>query len=355
MSMKDAEVAVIGAGLVGLACAAELARRGRSVVVLEMHAGVARETSSRNSGVIHAGLYYPPGSLMAATCVEGRGLLYARCERDGIPHRKVGKLIVATGEEEEATLETLRERGLANGAGDLEMVDPARCEPDVRATAGLFSPESGIVDVHRLAESYAAEAVTYGADLCFHTRVCALAHDGRWLLETEGAGGETYDLHVEALVNAAGLAADVIARRAGVDVPRHHPCKGDYFTLRGHRTKHLVYPVPVPAGLGVHVTLDLGGGYRAGPDTEYVETPRYDVDPAKAEVFAAALRRYLPNVTASDLTPDFAGIRPKLHGPGEPKADFLLHFERDAVHLLGIESPGLTASEALARRVADAL
>ena len=353
--MHDADVAVVGAGVVGLACAAELAARGRSVVVIERHEGAARETSSRNSGVIHAGLYYAPGSSMAAACTEGRELLYARCRRDGIAHRKTGKLVVATTPEEEETLEALLARALENGAGTVARVDPAAHEPLVRARAAIFSPESGIVDPHELAASYAAEARARGAEIVFRTRVVGLAHDGRWRVSTEGADGAPYELRAGALVNAAGLRADHVARLAGADAPAHRLCKGDYFSVRGPRTRHLVYPVPVHAGLGVHVTLDLGGGFRAGPDTEYVDEPRYDVDPGKAPAFAAALRRYLPHVSEQDLSPDYAGVRPKLYGPGEPKADFLLLQENDAVHLLGIESPGLTASEALARRVADRL
>lgn len=348
-------MAVIGAGVVGLACAAELAKRGRSVVLVEQHAGIARETSSRNSGVIHAGLYYTPGSLKARTCVEGRALLYARCAREGIAHRNVGKLVVATNREDEGVLETLRTRGLENGAGDLEMVDPAEREPDVRACAALFSPASGIVDGHGLAESYANEARRHGAEIVLRTRLRGLSRGRTWHVDTEGPDGEAFELRVETLVNAAGLHADRVAALAGADAPRHRFCKGDYFTLRHRPTRHLIYPVPVHAGLGIHVTLDLGGGFRAGPDTEYVEEPRYDIDAGKAEAYAEAIRRYLPRVRADDLTPDFAGIRPKLNGPDEPARDFLLLAKDDAVHLLGIESPGLTASEALARCVADAL
>jgi L-2-hydroxyglutarate oxidase LhgO len=305
--------------------------------------------------VVHAGLYYAPGSLKARTCVEGRGLLYARCARDRIAHRKIGKLVVATHREEEGILEALRLRGLANGAGALEMVDPAEREPDVRASAALFSPTSGIVDVHGLAESYAAEAKRHGAELVLRTHVRGLSRGRTWHVDTEGPDGEAFELRVESLVNAAGLDADRIAALAGADAPRHRFCKGDYFALRHRPTQHLIYPVPVHAGLGIHVTLDLGGGFRAGPDTEYVEEPRYDVDALKAEAYAEAIRRYLPRVRASDLTPDYAGIRPKLNGPDEPARDFFLLAKDDAVHLLGIESPGLTASEALARIVADAL
>lgn len=356
----DVDVAIIGAGIVGLACAAELARGGRSVVVLERHAGPVRETSSRNSGVVHAGLYYEPGSLMAETCVEGRELLYARCERDGVAHRRVGKLVVATTSEELAILEELLARGLDNGAGELTIVeDLARHEPTIRAIAALHSPRSGIVDVHELARSYAAEARAHGADITYRTTVLGFApRASGWTLETR-SHGERFDLGAATVVNAAGLCADSIAELAGVNVEaagwRLHPCKGSYFTLAArHRTGHLVYPVPAQAGLGVHVTIDLGGGLRAGPDAEYVETLDLDVDAKKAPRFARALQRFLPEVRAADLSPDFAGIRPKLHRPGEPRRDFVISSHPDTpamVHLVGIESPGLTASEAIARRV----
>jgi L-2-hydroxyglutarate oxidase LhgO len=363
----DVDVAIVGAGAVGLACAAELARAGREVVVLERHEGPARETSSRNSGVIHSGIYYPTGSLKARSCVEGRELLYARCARDAVPHRKTGKLIVATTEDEIPVIEGLRSRGLDNGAGDLALIDAAelrRREPRVRAVAALWSPESGIVDVHGLCDSYTAEATAHGASVVYHTDLLALepANDG-WRLETRGPDAERFTLVAGAVINAAGLACDRVAELAGIDVDaagwRLRYAKGDYFGIAprlGRITEHLVYPVPVHAGLGVHVTMDLGGVFRAGPDAEYVETPTYDVDPTKAGAFAAALRRYLPEITEDDLAPDYAGVRPKLYGPDEPPRDFVLE-ERPAglVHLIGIESPGVTAAESLARRVAKRL
>lgn len=362
------DVAVIGAGVVGLACAATLAREGHEVVVIDRHDGPVRETSSRNSGVIHAGLYYPPGSLQAETCVEGRELLYARCRRDGVAHRKTGKLIVATHEGERAALESLFFRGRENGAGALRLLDASevqRLEPRVRAVAALRSPESGIVDVHGLASSYLAEASAHGASFAYRTTVEALephASEG-WLLATRDADGARFPVHATWIVNAAGLEADRVATMAGLDVDalgwRIRPCKGDYFVLAarlGALASHLVYPVPGHAGLGVHLTMDLGGTYRAGPDAEYVAAPRYDVDAHKAHTFGEALRRYLPEVRDEDLAPDYAGVRPKLFGPGERRRDFVLEERpRGLVHLVGIESPGLTASEALARRVARIL
>jgi L-2-hydroxyglutarate oxidase LhgO len=361
---------VIGAGVVGLACAAALARRGLRVVVLERNAAPARETSSRNSGVVHAGLYYPPESLKARACVEGRRLVFERCARSGIAHRRVGKLVVATEQAELAPLDAIRRRGLACGAGALEWIDArelARREPRVRALAAVWSPESGIVDAHELASSFQAEAESHGASVVTRTRVIGLVRRGSlWRVETAGADGAAHAVEAPWVVNAAGLEADRVAALAGLDVDalgwRIRPCKGDYFALApalGAVTRHLVYPAPSPssAGLGVHVTMDLAGRYRLGPDAEYVDAPRYDVDPARAEAFARAAARYLPGIEAAQLSPDIAGVRPKLQGPGEGFRDFVLE-ESSArgapgmIQLVGIESPGLTAAPALAERVA---
>lgn len=363
----DVDVAILGAGVVGLACAATLARAGRSVVVVERHEGYGRETTARNSGVVHAGLYDEPGSLKALTCVEGRERLYARCARDGVPHRKTGKLVVAASEDEVPALEALMRRGTDSGAGALELIDARevrRREPRVRAVAGLVSPESGIVDAHALCASYAAEASAHGAAFAYRTEVERIEPEGeRVVLATRSSGGERFTLSARALVNAAGLGADRVAALAGADVDalgwRLRYCKGDYFAIAprlGALTRHLVYPLPGHAGLGVHVTMDLGGAYRAGPDAEYVSAPRYDIDPGKAPAFAEALRRYLPAIDDRDLSPDYAGVRPKLYGPGEPARDFVIEeHPRRCIQLIGIESPGLTASEAIALRVAALL
>jgi L-2-hydroxyglutarate oxidase LhgO len=367
----DADVLVVGAGAVGLACAAALARRGREVLVLERHGRMAQETSSRNSQVIHAGLYYPPGSAKARLCVEGRERLYARCHAEGIPHRALGKLVVATRQEEIATLEALLVRGSANGAPGLAIVDEAevrRREPDLRAVAALLSPRTGVVDAHALCLSYAAEAEAHGARLLMRTEVLAVeAAAGHLRVEARGADGQTGRVRCGAVVNAAGLSADHVAARAGLDVDalgyRQHPCKGDYFALAPGaplRVHGLVYPVPGAAGLGIHASVDLGGRIRFGPDACYVERVHYDVDPAKARRFAEAASCYLPGLRAEWLTPDGAGVRPKLQGPDEPFRDFVIAEESarglpGLVNLLGIESPGLTAAEAIAREVADRL
>lgn len=367
----DSDVVVIGGGVVGLAAAAALARAGRSVVLVERHGGFAQEITSRNSEVIHAGIYYPEGSLKALLCVAGREALYARCERLGIPHRRTGKWIVATRDAEIATLERLQRVGTANGAPGLRMLEGgeiARGEPHVRAVAALESPATGIVDGHALCLSLAAEAEQHGALIALHTEVEAIAsRAGGYRLETRSAEGEVAALHCAAVVNAAGLAGDAIAALAGIDPEargyRLHPCKGDYFALApgaAISVKRLVYPVPVQAGLGVHATLDLGGRVRFGPDTTYVDDLDYRVDPAKAAVFAEAVQRYLPGLRCEWLAPDYAGIRPKLAGPGEAFRDFVVAEESAAglpgfVNLIGIESPGLTASLAIGDRVVELL
>ena len=368
---RDADVVVVGGGVVGLAVAAALARAGREVWLLERRAGLGQETTSRNSEVIHAGLYYPEGSLKARLCVAGREALYARCARHGIPPRRLGKLVVAVADEEIAALEALRARGTANGAPGLTLLDAAELrarEPAVRGVAALWSPETGIVDAAALCASFAAEAEAHGALLSLRTEVVAVERAaGGWSGEARDATGERSRFACAAVVNAAGLDADALAARAGFDVDargyRIRPCKGDYFALAPRaplRLATLVYPLPAGAGLGVHATLDLGGRIRFGPDAEYVDRPAYAVDPAKAAAFATAVQRYLPDVRAEWLVPDQAGVRPKLAGPGEGFRDFVVAEESAAgfpgfVNCLGIESPGLTAAPAIAERVAELL
>ncbi len=364
---QEPEVAVIGAGVVGVACGAALARHGPRVVLLERHTSPGQETSSRNSQIIHAGLYYPTDSLKARCCVEGRERLYTRCQEYNIPHRRTGKLVVAAEVHEQHALERIAELGTANGAGALELLDGAeirRREPRVHACAGLWSPESGIVDAHQLLSSYQAELESHGSEVVFRTRVEGLTRDGDlWRVDTRNDRDEPFELQVPWVVNAAGLEADRIAALAGLDTVelgyRVWPCKGDYFSVApslGALTRHLVYPVPGQAGLGIHVTLDLGGRFLLGPDVEYVDRISYDVDPAKAERFADAVRRYLPEISAEHLSPEMAGIRAKLQAPGESFRDFVIAEESahgcpGLVSLLGIESPGLTAAGAIAERV----
>jgi L-2-hydroxyglutarate oxidase LhgO len=368
----DVDVVVVGAGVIGLACAASLSQRGDSVLIIERHALPGQETSSRNSGVIHAGLYYPAGSLKARMCVRGRELLYARAARRGIAHNKLGKLVVASEPEEVPKLEALLETATKNGAPGLRWLDRAevaREEPALRAQAAMFSPETGIVDAHELMADYRAEAAAHGAELVLHTRVLEIEQRGDHyrIASEQTQTGERAHIQARGIVNAAGLAASDVARSAGVPVAElgyvQQLCKGDYFQVApriARMLKHLIYPMPVHAGLGVHLTFDTGGQLRAGPDTEYIPTPSYTVDPAKGAAFCAAVRRYLPAVEESDFSPDYAGLRPKLQGPGQPFRDFVIeeaspHGLPRMINLLGIESPGLTASEAIAEYVRDLL
>ncbi len=353
---------VVGAGVVGLAVARHLAMRGIEVVVLEAADAIGTETSSRNSEVIHAGIYYPRDSLKARLCVAGKHALYDYCASHGVPHRRCGKLIVATSDDEVAVLEEIRQRAAANGVGDLHFVEPAearRLEPDLRCTAALMSPSTGVIDSHGLMLAYQGDAEDHGAMIAFMSRITGgrVTADGIEVRVADGEGGEIR-LACDLLVNSAGLHAQNVARRIdGIppdSVPAQYFCKGSYFSLLGRQPfGRLIYPVPMSASLGVHVTVDLAGQVRFGPDQEWIDGIDYDVDPARADVFYAAVRRYYPDLADGALQPAYSGVRPKLQAPGEPAADFVVqgpeaHGIAGLVNLYGIESPGLTASMAIA-------
>jgi L-2-hydroxyglutarate oxidase LhgO len=358
---------VIGAGILGASVANLLAETGKSVAVVERQSGIGMETSSRNSGVIHASLYYPPGSLKATTCVEGRRLLYARCEKYGLPFRKTGKLVVATTERELTALQALLERARQNSAGGVRLIEPSEVhvlEPTIECLGALYSPESGIVDVHELLYHHKKQATENGAVFSLGTTVQALdRRNSSWTVVCAGPDSNSFEITGNVLINAAGLAAPQIARWGGVDTAvaglDYHFCKGDYFVLSGRyreKIRHLVYPMPGPAGLGVHLTLDLSGQVTAGPDATYVDELDYAVVEEKREAFAAAIRRYLPSLAVGDLSPAYSGIRPKLQGPDDHFRDFFVEDMSELgaprmIGLIGIESPGLTASEAIAKRV----
>ena len=366
----EVDAVVVGAGVVGLAAAAALTRRGRSVLILERRERPATEITSRNSQVVHAGLYYPEASAKARTCRVGRELLYARCRARGVPHRRTGKLVVACDASELPALEHMARLGAANGAPGLEIVDGARVsrlEPQVRAHAALLSPATGVVDAHAYAVSFLAEAESHGAQLLARAELVGVERAAAGYRLAVLVAGERQSLVASAVVNAAGLAADRVAALAGLDVDRLgyriHPCKGDYFVLAPGsplRVARPVYPLPSGPGLGVHATVDLDGRIRFGPDAEYVPEPRLDVDPAKAHAFARQAGRWLPGLRAEWLAPDFAGVRPRLAAPGEPFRDFVIaeesaHGLPGWVDLVGIESPGLTAAAAIAEEAADLL
>lgn len=363
------DAVVVGAGVVGLACAYELARRLRTVVVLEKEAGPGRETSSRNSGVIHAGIYYPRDSLKTRLCIEGKERLYAWCRAHDVPHANTGKLILATSREDEVRLHELARHAREVGAGDLRMMsaeEVTKAEPELHCSLALHSPTSGVVDVHALMESLVRELHESDGSTVYQTtpqRIERLA-DG-WLIRTIDTMGREAELQTARIVNAAGLSAIEVARRSGLPdsgIPwRLYPCKGSYFSLGSNAppTHHsLIYPLPTGGGLGVHITADLSGARRAGPDAEFVDTFDYSVDESRVERFAAALARYLPAIRPAHLTPDFSGIRPKLVGREGGFADFVVATptsQPGVVHLIGIESPGLTAALAIGARVSEIL
>lgn len=365
--MNVTDVAVLGGGVVGLAVARELSKQHR-VVLVERHARFATETSGRNSGVIHAGLYYPPGSAKSRLCRRGHELLYAYCEQRGIAHRKTGKLVVACVESERAALESLLANAHASGATETRWLDEAELrarEPLLVGVAAMHSPATGIVDAQALTTQLLWDAREAGCDvlpMAEFVEVEAVAPRYRMVLREPD--GSLARLEASAVVNATGLAADATSARFGIDVEAHGlriaPCKGDYFVLSRSIPKPntaLVYPVPSGAGLGIHLTSDLGGMVRAGPDAEWVDAPSYNVDESKLARFGEAVRRYFPSLRDEDLAPDFAGVRPKLARSRTGFADFVVeecsaHGRPGYVQLVGIESPGLTAALAIAEEVA---
>jgi len=358
---------VIGAGVVGLAVARALALAGREVIVLETEDAIGTHTSSRNSEVIHAGIYYAQDSLKARTCVTGRDMLYRYCAEHGVAHRRCGKLIVATSEKEEPGLARIATAAAANGVDDLERLEAAdlhAMEPALRGTAALLSPSTGIIDSHGLMLAYQGDAEDRGTMVAFNSPVDGgmIGADG---IELAVGGAAPMRLVARSVVNSAGLGAPAVAATLGgfpaALVPPQWLARGNYFTLSTAAPfQRLIYPVPEPGGLGVHLTLDLAGRARFGPDVEWIEAVDYRVDPARGERFYDAIRAYWPDLPDDALEPGYAGIRPKLGPPGAPPQDFVVqgpaeHGVPGLVNLYGIESPGLTASLAIADMVAALL
>jgi L-2-hydroxyglutarate oxidase LhgO len=363
--MDKVECVVIGAGVIGLAVARRLAQAGREVILLEAAEGIGTATSSRNSEVIHAGIYYKAGSLMAQMCVGGKRALYRYCGDHGIPHRNCGKLIVATTPKETEKLQSIRAHAEANGVGDLQTLSGTEAralEPALSCDAALLSPSTGIIDSHAYMLALRGDAEDAGAVCAFHTPLLhARAAEGR--IELDAGGAAPISLECRLLVNAAGLNAPAVARNIdGMPIeliPPAYLAKGNYFSCSARAPfSHLIYPVPEPGGLGVHLTLDMAGQARFGPDVEWVEKVDYAVDPARAERFYPAIRRYWPTLPDGALMPSYSGIRPKIVPPAVATQDFLIQGPREhgvdgLINLFGIESPGLTSSLAIADYVGE--
>ncbi|VVB05927.1 unnamed protein product [Arabis nemorensis] len=381
IAKERVDTVVIGAGVVGLAVAREISRRGREVLILDAASTFGTVTSSRNSEVVHAGIYYPPNSLKAKFCVRGRELLYSYCSEHEIPHRKIGKLIVATGSSEIPKLDLLMHLGTQNGVSGLRMLEgfeAMRMEPQLRCVKALLSPESGILDTHSFMLSLVGEAENRQAIFSYNTVVLSGFVEGKKLhlvVAETGSLESRFELIPNLVVNAAGLGAQALAKRFhGLDhrfIPSSHYARGCYFTLLGTKSppfNKLVYPIPEEGGLGVHVTVDLNGLVKFGPDVEWIECTDdnssflnkfdYRVNPQRAEKFYPEIRKYYPDLKDGSLEPGYSGIRPKLSGPKQPPADFVIQGEEThgvpgLVSLFGIESPGLTSSLAIAEHIAN--
>jgi L-2-hydroxyglutarate oxidase LhgO len=369
LKKESVHIVVIGAGVVGLAIAEALAAKNRLVIVLEKNDSFGREISSRNSEVIHAGIYYPKEFLKGRLCLWGNRLLYGWCERHAVPYRRIGKLIVATSSEECAALDRIKRTAEDNGVEGLQYLGQSQLksqEPEVNALSALFSPNTGIVDSHRLMYTFLRSAEQKGAIVTYRSKVTALRFDGSvWDLEIND--GE-YRIGAKAVINSAGLDSDRIAALAGIDIDaagyRLKPCKGNYFSAApAPRIRHLIYPVPLKnnIGLGIHATLDLSNRVRFGPDHQYLSIdPPYDyaVDEALKPAFHASIRKYLPDISANSLSPEMSGIRPKIQGSGDPMKDFVIQEESERglpglINLIGIESPGMTACLAIGQYIRE--
>lgn len=369
----DYEVIIIGGGVVGLAIAQKLSAVGKSVLLLERHGTLGSETSSRNSEVIHAGIYYKPNSLKAKMCVPGNIKLYEWCVNNKVPHRRIGKFIVAVNSEESAELDRIYETGMANGVPNLQRVPISRLhkeEPNVKAVQALWSPDTGIIDSHLLMKSLADSAVSYGCDIALKHELSAIEKiSGGYMLSVSGPDEELFKVSTDIVINSAGLDCDTVAAMAGIDIEQAgyklNYCRGHYFRIRSGKKQlasHLIYPVPKKSmpGLGIHVTVDMAGELKLGPDTVWLEkrAQDYSVPENLREKFYTAASSYLQGIELDDIYPDQSGIRPKLQMPGSEPQDFIIKEESDnglpgMINLIGIESPGLTCCIEIAEYVSD--
>jgi L-2-hydroxyglutarate oxidase LhgO len=367
--MYRSDITIIGAGVIGLGIAAQVANKSRGVYVLEKNETFGQETSSRNSEVIHAGIYYPQGSLKAKFCVEGNAMLYELCQKYGIGHKRLEKVMVAVNDADAEELEMLFHRGRDNGARDLRMLSQRELrelEPNVSGVAAILSPTTGIVDSHALMEYFITQAKENGAEIVYKSKVVAIEKVAEGYKVTIEGDAEIFSFITKVVINCAGLNSDKIAEMAGIDIVeagyKLHYCKGEYFNVghgKGKLVKRLIYPVP-PQGedVGIHVTLDLEGRMRLGPNSCYVNEVNYAVDASQKQAFYDAAIKFLPFMEYDDLEPEMAGIRPDLEGPGGDFRDFVLRHEHDRglpglINLVGIESPGLTSAPAIAKYVAN--
>jgi L-2-hydroxyglutarate oxidase LhgO len=365
----DADITIIGAGVIGLAVAEKVSEEHENVFLIEKHSSFGQETSSRNSEVIHAGIYYTKGSLKASLCLEGKTLLYEYCKKYNVPFNNCGKLIVATSDEEIAVIEGIRQTAMNNGVDDLVLLGKDqinKMEPHIFALQALFSPSTGIVDTHSLMKQYETNTINNGGNIVYGSEVTGIDRiDGGYRITLLDADKKNYTFTSRIVINSAGLYADKIAEMAGMEDPNLKIlfCKGEYFRINPPKNRlvgRLIYPVPHPnmEGIGIHVTIDMGGGVKLGPDVKYLDSNvcDYKLTPSKQEAFFKSARKFLPFLEIDDIAPEMAGIRPKIQKPGEPQRDFYIEEERKRgfpgfINLIGMESPGLTSSLSIAKYV----